>query len=237
MPHCIHCGHNNVAEASFCQNCGKPFAAQSLPTAPQSRRTAWIAGAALLILAPLGIWLATRPGASTNSVPTPPAAIPVPIGATTAPVLVGGAVTADNAAGTNSASTTSPVVPASSPPAATPVQQHVVVLSDPKGKKPGQTAVPTPLGNNGTNAVPNTPTPAMPGAAVPPPPAPATVQRPAPPPGPSSPREACGARVFLAMQACLQDLCKTPRWTRHSQCVEIREVQRLREQRIRQGND
>ncbi len=44
-----------------------------------------------------------------------------------------------------------------------------------------------------------------------------------PPPGPSSPREACGRRVLLALWRCLEEQCASPRFAQHPQCREVRE--------------
>lgn len=53
-----------------------------------------------------------------------------------------------------------------------------------------------------------------------------TPPRPALPVGPSSPREACGARVFLALAMCFQEQCDSPRFRNHAQCVEMRQQQK-----------
>lgn len=57
---------------------------------------------------------------------------------------------------------------------------------------------------------------------------------PAAPSGPSSPKEACGKRVFLALALCMNEQCNTPQFTRHPQCVELREQNR-RHQEMQQG--
>jgi hypothetical protein len=51
--------------------------------------------------------------------------------------------------------------------------------------------------------------------------------------GPSSPKEACGARVFLAMAFCMQDQCQTPKFTNHPQCVEMRQDQKDSQERMK----
>jgi hypothetical protein len=53
------------------------------------------------------------------------------------------------------------------------------------------------------------------------------------PAGPSSPREACGSRVFLALARCMNDQCSRPHFTNHPQCVEMREENRRREDAAR----
>lgn len=59
--------------------------------------------------------------------------------------------------------------------------------------------------------------------------------RPAPQPalpiGPSSPREACGGRIFLALAMCMQEQCETPKFRNHAQCVELRQQRQAIEDR------
>jgi hypothetical protein len=40
--------------------------------------------------------------------------------------------------------------------------------------------------------------------------------------GASSPTEACGGRVFLALLQCIERQCKRPRFSSHSQCADVR---------------
>jgi hypothetical protein len=47
--------------------------------------------------------------------------------------------------------------------------------------------------------------------------------------GPSSPREACGSRVFIALAICMSDKCDSPQFRSHPQCVQLREENRRRE--------
>jgi len=42
--------------------------------------------------------------------------------------------------------------------------------------------------------------------------------------GPRSPREACGARVFLALAVCMEEQCEKPRFKSHPQCDKVREI-------------
>jgi len=56
---------------------------------------------------------------------------------------------------------------------------------------------------------------------------------PAVPAGPSSPKEACGSRVFIALAMCLNEQCESPRFRGHPQCVQLREEQRRREEAAR----
>jgi serine/threonine protein kinase len=51
----------------------------------------------------------------------------------------------------------------------------------------------------------------------------AAAPRPSGPSGPSSPREACGRRVLLALWRCLEEQCASPRFAQHAQCREVRE--------------
>jgi hypothetical protein len=73
-------------------------------------------------------------------------------------------------------------------------------------------------------------TPSVSEARIGPPPV-----QPAPPPvaaaGPSSPQEACGSRVFLALAMCLQEQCQTPKFIRHPQCVQMLQQQKENQQR------
>ena len=39
----------------------------------------------------------------------------------------------------------------------------------------------------------------------------------------SSPKEACGNRVFIAQAICMKRQCAKPRFTQHPQCVKLRE--------------
>lgn len=46
---------------------------------------------------------------------------------------------------------------------------------------------------------------------------------------PATPREACGGRRFLALAACMEQQCETPRYRDHAQCESVRAmVQRRR---------
>jgi serine/threonine protein kinase len=44
---------------------------------------------------------------------------------------------------------------------------------------------------------------------------------------PASPREVCGNRARYALYQCLQTQCAKPAWTRHAQCVRLRQEQKL----------
>jgi serine/threonine protein kinase len=51
----------------------------------------------------------------------------------------------------------------------------------------------------------------------------------------SSPRQACGGRVFIAMAICMKRMCEKPAYRPHAQCVRMRqqeEAQRQREQSL-----
>jgi serine/threonine protein kinase len=51
----------------------------------------------------------------------------------------------------------------------------------------------------------------------------------------SSPRQACGGRVFIAMAICMKRMCEKPAYRAHAQCVRMRqqeEAQRQREQSL-----
>jgi outer membrane biosynthesis protein TonB len=61
---------------------------------------------------------------------------------------------------------------------------------------------------------------------------PAPVQAPAAAPGaPSSPEEACGKRVFIAMAMCMTRQCGTPQFASHPQCVQLRKQEQDRKDR------
>lgn len=68
-------------------------------------------------------------------------------------------------------------------------------------------------------------------AAAPTPATPSPAAQPAAPAGPSSPQEACGKRVFLALALCMQEQCRTPQFTNHAQCVQMRQDQKERQER------
>lgn len=84
---------------------------------------------------------------------------------------------------------------------------------------PAPLPAPTPVPAPATEA-PLTPQPARP------------APQPVAPAGPSSPREACGSRVFLALAMCMQEQCQTSQFTKHPQCVEIRQQQQAAQDRI-----
>jgi len=48
----------------------------------------------------------------------------------------------------------------------------------------------------------------------------------------TGPREACGARRFIALLLCMQQQCDTPRFHEHAQCVRMREEEQARRERI-----
>ena len=51
----------------------------------------------------------------------------------------------------------------------------------------------------------------------------------------SSPEEACGKRVFLAMALCMTRQCETPQFTSHPQCVKLRQQNKDRQDQMNQG--
>jgi hypothetical protein len=58
-------------------------------------------------------------------------------------------------------------------------------------------------------------------AAVKPPPAPAPAPRTA---SSDSPRAECGTRTEFALYRCMQMECSQARWSKHPQCVRLRET-------------
>jgi serine/threonine protein kinase len=53
--------------------------------------------------------------------------------------------------------------------------------------------------------------------------------------GPATPREACGARVFMALALCMEEQCETPRFKAHTQCKKV--LARLERRRRGEGGD
>jgi len=47
--------------------------------------------------------------------------------------------------------------------------------------------------------------------------------KPVVPSGPSSPEEACGRRVFIALAMCINEQCDKPQFTHHPQCIKFRQ--------------
>ena len=56
--------------------------------------------------------------------------------------------------------------------------------------------------------------------SLPVPPAPAVAVK----TGPTSPREACGGRVFLALALCMEEQCEAPLFHTHPQCESVNEM-------------
>lgn len=54
---------------------------------------------------------------------------------------------------------------------------------------------------------------------------------------PSSPRDACGKRIFLAMAICMQEQCSSPRFNAHPQCVQMRQQQKEAQDRSLNGSN
>jgi hypothetical protein len=71
---------------------------------------------------------------------------------------------------------------------------------------------------------PAAPTPVADAVAVVAPPVhPPASAAPVVPSGPTSPREACVRKGFLAGAACMEEQCDTPRFKSHPQCVQVNE--------------
>lgn len=51
----------------------------------------------------------------------------------------------------------------------------------------------------------------------------------------STPEQACGRRVFLAMTMCMQRQCETPQFASHPQCVQLRQQNQNRQNEVNQG--
>ena len=52
---------------------------------------------------------------------------------------------------------------------------------------------------------------------------------------PSSPRQACGNRVFIAMAFCMKRQCEKPQYRQHAQCVRMREQEAQQQRQQQQG--
>ena len=251
---CAKCNTENSINAKFCKSCGASMASapqEGSPPVPtpvaktvitpakpaiapaielpkevdakvkRASSLLWGGMAAIcLVLAGIGYWYMRS--ASTPDIAIAPAAVS-PAAATVAPPA--------------------PVVPVSAPLPAS---------------EPAPVAVPMSAPAPATEQTPKvTPAPAQPAPKpVAPKPAPAIVQKSAPAPapvtastptqtyatapplqtphesGPSSPEEACGKRVFLALTFCIQEQCQTPHFTNHPQCVKFRQQTKDNQNRI-----
>ncbi|MDE2046812.1 MAG: serine/threonine protein kinase [Betaproteobacteria bacterium] len=61
-------------------------------------------------------------------------------------------------------------------------------------------------------------------------PAPSVAQAPAPAPDePTTPRQACGRRVFIALFNCMKEQCDKPQWAQHPQCRKLHEMEAARQ--------
>jgi len=58
------------------------------------------------------------------------------------------------------------------------------------------------------------------------------VAQPVAPAGPSSPEEACGRRVFIALAMCINEQCDKPQFTNHPQCVKFRQQTKDNQERL-----
>jgi ribosomal protein L40E len=54
---------------------------------------------------------------------------------------------------------------------------------------------------------------------------------------PSSPKEACGKRVFIALAICMQEQCSNARFNAHPQCVQMRQQQKNNQERANNGSN
>lgn len=77
-----------------------------------------------------------------------------------------------------------------------------------------------------------TPQPAAVSQATTPPVAPASQNG-----APSSPKEACGKRVFIALAICMQEQCSNARFNAHPQCVQMRQQQKDNQERANTGSN
>jgi outer membrane biosynthesis protein TonB len=123
-------------------------------------------------------------------------------------------------------------------PAPTPAPETQAIKAVPRTERKPVTAKPAlppaPPKPAPTHTPIETPVPAHPVTEAPMvalPARPAPQPAPAAPAGPSSPQEACGKRVFLALALCLQEQCQTPQFSNHAQCVQMRQQQKESQQR------
>ncbi len=241
---CSQCGVTNAVAAKFCKECGTSLAPEPVPpripekterpsaavpdssprTVARPTRMPWIVAAVVFVLLVAGaaFWLTQRganPAASaaapaatapTQPEPTPPAA-------------------------------QSPGSGLDKPPAAAPMQAAPAEPSY-ANATPGPAPVPVPVAKQTRRSPQPLPAAVVPQAVAPAPkpliarPAPELHAAPVPVPqapaeaAPSSPREACGKRVFLAMIFCISEQCEKPQFKNHPQCVEMREQDRRRQE-------
>ncbi|MDP2366896.1 zinc-ribbon domain-containing protein [Rhodoferax sp.] len=192
--------------------------AQDVPV--RSAKAGLIVGALVLVAvlaAALAYWLLGRESAPASVRPAAvaPAASPEPVAAPIAEPL-------------SVAPSIAPVQPTPEPTAVVPPAAQAPVAAPAEPVKPRPK--PAPAKPAPVQAIPR---PVAPPAApvAPPPPAPAAAE-PAPvvPTGPSSPTQACEGKSFFGKPACMNEQCATPRFTKHPQCVELREQNRRREE-------
>jgi hypothetical protein len=58
------------------------------------------------------------------------------------------------------------------------------------------------------------------------------IAQPATPVGPTSPEEACGKRVFIALAMCINEQCEKQQFTNHPQCVKFRQQTKDNQERM-----
>ena len=199
--------------------------AQDAPA--RSAKTGWMAGALVLtgvlvvLAAALAYWLLGRETAPASVRPpvVAPTASPEPVAAPQPPPP---SVAPPIAEPMPPAPSFAPAQPAPEPAAQAPVATPVEPV---KPRPKPAPAKPAPV-----QATPR-PVAPPPAPVAPPPPVPAAAEpAPAVPAGPSSPAQACEGKSFFGKPACMNEQCATPRFTKHPQCVEVREQNRRREE-------
>jgi len=232
---CPSCSKENSAGAKFCKSCGgsmspapAPAPATAIPPSdnpkgPKKSATetpqapvaevekgtnyALVGGIAFVCLALLGAGAYWYLGKSVQPTASPAvaASAPLPIAPSAMPASAPIAVPV-------SEPEPAPIPPVSVP-AADPVPTPVPVATQAKPlKKPVEKKL----------DLPTKPTPAP--IYIPAAPAPvAQPVKPVVPSRPSSPEEACGKRVFIALTMCINEQCDKPQFTNHPQCVKFRQ--------------
>jgi serine/threonine protein kinase len=183
--------------------------------------------------------------AAAPPAPAPAAVSPPPPATAVAPVAAAPAAPAPVVQPAPTTTPPKPVAqPTTQPPAVRTTAADSGALKPRPAGKPGEPATATPAApsttltaapSTSTERPPETSTAANPAADARPKPsaAPATVGKapePAPAPGgPATAREACGARVLVALNICLERECRNPRYKNDRECVRLAEERRRRD--------
>jgi hypothetical protein len=227
----------------------QPAPAPVMPSIPyefQNRTSskpigAWLAAAGVLVLACAGyLWISRTKAPATDV--TAAVAAPQSVAASEKPAALTAPLLVPKAPATVTAAVSAATPAVSSKPAAQPVvitesaEQAGIVIDKPRPVMP-KPAPPKPVDKPAPQLAAK-PAPSRPEAA----PAaggPREAQAPAPASpvvqaqsaGPSSPKEACGSRIFLALSNCMSNQCQTGQFSKHPQCVQLRQEEKERADR------